>query len=81
MDPYHLVATKINMQKNEIDESARTNEEELYIYNFLVTKTCPNREKTLKPRPSNRVRTNKLHGVCHGNLGLFDDSPIPQFEL
>ena len=63
LDLYHLIATKINMQKNEKkDESARTNEEGLYIYNFVITKTCPNREKkTLKPRPNNRVRTNELH--------------------
>ena len=65
-----------------MDESARTNEEGLYIYIFVVTKDMPKQgEKTLKPRPNNRVRTNELHCACHKNSGLFDNSPVPQFKL
>ena len=65
-----------------MDESARTNEEGLYIYIFVVAKDMPKQgEKTLKPRPNNRIRTNELHCVHHRNFGLFDNSPVPQFEL
>ena len=65
-----------------MDESARTNEEGLYIHIFMVTKDKPKQGgKILKPRPSDKVRTNELHCVCHGNSGLFDNSLVPQFEL
>jgi len=65
-----------------MDESGRTNEEGLHIYIFVVTKGMPKQgEKTLEPRPNDRVRTNKLHCVFHGNSGLFDNLSVPQFEL
>ena len=60
-----------------MDDSARENEEGLYIYIFVVTKDMPNKEKTLKPRPDDRERTKESHCVCHGNRGLFDHSLVP----
>ena len=69
----------------KIDESARgttSNGKVLCIYNCgnIEEKDMPNRKQTLKPRPNNRVGTNELHSICHGNPGSFDDLPIPQFK-
>ena len=59
------------------DEGARTNEEKILFYIYLISKDKrPNKEKTLKPRPSHTVKTNKLHYVCHGNSGSLDNLTV-----
>ena len=60
-----------------MDEDAKTNEEKIVFYIYLIAKDeRPNREKTLKPRPSYRVKTNKLHYVHHRNFGSLDNLPV-----
>ena len=52
------------------------------IFKYMIAKDQPiQEEKNLNPRPSYRVRTNKLHYVCHGNSELFDNLLISQLEL
>ena len=60
-----------------MDEGAITNEENIVFYIYLIVKDkSPKREKTLKPRPSYRVRANKLHYVCHENSESLDNLPV-----
>jgi len=60
-----------------MDEGARINEGKIIFYIYLIAKDKhPNKEKTLKPRPSYRVKTNKLHYVCHENSGSLNNFPV-----
>jgi len=48
---------------------------------YSIAKDKPKQGETLKPRPSYRVWTNKLHYVCHENFGLFDNFLVSQPDV
>ena len=60
----------------KMDEGARKNERKIVFYISDSKRQHPNREKTLKPRPNYRVKTNKLHYVRHGNSGSLDNLQV-----